>query len=195
MTKFQAFYCSSIDGLGEGAYSVLSVFVVRMTGKENIYKAEAWEVRRPTPHQVEQKCQEATQWVTNLWSWFSSCLLIRPLRIRTVLHMLSFLRILTGIFLTIGQTVYLFHFWCERGLIDDSAPLPGPLRGSCSEVLYRWGWQAGLKEGSKSGSLAILGEHKGVIWNYESVQTLAWILQEPKTHQAGSQLLSFLLRC
>lgn len=115
MTKFQSFCCSSIDGLGEGAYSVLSVFVVRMTGKENIYKAEAWEVRRPTLYQVEQKCQEATQWVTNLRSWFSSCLLIRPLRIRTVLHMLSFLLILTGIFLTIGQTAYLFHFWCERG--------------------------------------------------------------------------------
>lgn len=161
MTKFQSFCCSSIDGL-EGAYSVLSVFVVRMTGKENIYKAEAQEVRRPTLYQVEQKCQEATQWVTNLRSWFSCCLLIRPLRIRTVLHMLSFLLILTGIFLTIGQTAYLFHFWCERGLIDDSAPLPEPLRGSCSEFLFRSGWQAGLKEGSKSGSLVILGNTR--VW-------------------------------
>lgn len=147
MTKFQSFCCSSVDGLGEGAYSVLSVFVVRMTGKENIYKAEAWEVRRPTLYQVEQKCQEATQWVTNLRSWFSSCLLIRPLRIRTVLHMLSFLLILTGIFLTIGQTAYLFHFWCERGLIDDSAPLPEPLRGSCSEGSDRLVWRKGASQG------------------------------------------------
>lgn len=99
---------------------------------------------------MEQKCQEATQWVTNLWSWFSSCLLICPLRIRTVLHMLSFL-ILTGIFLTIEQTAYLFHFWCERGLIDDSAPLPEPLRGSCSEFLFSGGdrmvWRKGASQG------------------------------------------------
>lgn len=51
------------------------------------------------------------------------------------------------------------------------------------------GWSEGREQVRVFG---YFGEHKGVIWNYESVQTLAWILQEPKTHQAGH---NFYLSC
>lgn len=166
----QVFCCSNTGRLKGVAYLVLRVFVVRMTRRENIYKADAWGEK--CPPQWSKNVKKPHNWVLIR---FSSCLLIRPLRLRTILRMSKWLTYFTSN--------------VREGWLMALLSASEPLRGSCPEFLFRWGWQTGLKEASQ-GLWLFWGNTRVWSWNYESMQTLAWSFQGPKTHWAEPQLLS-----
>lgn len=152
MAMPQVFCCSNVDGLKGGAYLVLRVFVVRITRRENVYKAEAREVRSRAKmsrsHTIGSLIHENGS--------LAVCLSVHLGRIMVKDHF------------TYKQMAYLFHLQCKRGLIGDSALCTWASERQLPRVLVEVG-VTGWTEGSQSGSLAVLGEHKSVIlelWIY-----------------------------